>query len=125
MTPLLVDLASWWIQAGLLLGAGLVLPALVGLTFLVRALLAADEDAAVLGAQRQHVAAINSISSGAHHEHSDHLRQPVQRSRSRSPNVLRVDHGATVRTHPRAQARRRDRAELRHAQEHGSGLDRP
>ena len=31
MTPLLVDLASWWIQAGLLLGAGLVLPALVRL----------------------------------------------------------------------------------------------
>ena len=26
MTPLLVDLASWWLQAGLLLGAGLVLP---------------------------------------------------------------------------------------------------
>ena len=31
MTPLLVDLASWWIQSGLLLGAGLVLPALVRL----------------------------------------------------------------------------------------------
>ena len=26
MTPLLADLASWWLQAGLLLGAGLVLP---------------------------------------------------------------------------------------------------
>lgn len=31
MTPLLVDLASWWLQAGLLLGAGLVLPGLVRL----------------------------------------------------------------------------------------------
>ncbi|MBK9088302.1 MAG: M56 family metallopeptidase [Holophagales bacterium] len=31
MTPLLVDLASWWLQAGLLLGAGLVLPVLVRL----------------------------------------------------------------------------------------------
>ena len=31
MTPLLVDLASWWIQSGLLLGAGLVLPALATL----------------------------------------------------------------------------------------------
>lgn len=31
MTPLLADLASWWLQAGLLLGAGLVLPALVRL----------------------------------------------------------------------------------------------
>ena len=28
MTPLSVDLLSWWLQAGLLLGAGLVLPAL-------------------------------------------------------------------------------------------------
>ena len=31
MTPLLADLASWWLQAGLLLGAGLVLPTLVKL----------------------------------------------------------------------------------------------
>lgn len=31
MTPLLVELASWWLQAGLLLGAGLVLPGLVRL----------------------------------------------------------------------------------------------
>ncbi|MFN7986478.1 MAG: M56 family metallopeptidase [Thermoanaerobaculia bacterium] len=31
MTPLLASLASWWLQAGLLLGAGLVLPALVRL----------------------------------------------------------------------------------------------
>jgi TonB family protein len=31
MTPLLVDLASWWLQAGLLLGAGLVLPGAVRL----------------------------------------------------------------------------------------------
>ncbi len=31
MTPLLADLASWWLQAGLLLGAGLVLPSLVRL----------------------------------------------------------------------------------------------
>lgn len=31
MTPLLADLASWWLQAGLLLGAGLVLPPLVRL----------------------------------------------------------------------------------------------
>jgi TonB family protein len=31
MTPLLVDLASWWLQAGLLLGAGLVMPGLVRL----------------------------------------------------------------------------------------------
>ncbi|HYN44101.1 MAG TPA: M56 family metallopeptidase, partial [Thermoanaerobaculia bacterium] len=31
MTPLLVDLASWWLQAGLLLGAGLVLPGMVRL----------------------------------------------------------------------------------------------
>ena len=31
MTPLLADLASWWLQAGLLLGAGLVLPPLLRL----------------------------------------------------------------------------------------------
>ena len=31
MTPLLASLASWWLQAGLLLGAGLVLPAVVRL----------------------------------------------------------------------------------------------
>lgn len=31
MTPLLADLASWWLQAGLLLGAGLVLPSAVRL----------------------------------------------------------------------------------------------
>lgn len=31
MTPLLADLVSWWLQAGLLLGAGLVLPPLLGL----------------------------------------------------------------------------------------------
>lgn len=31
MTPLLADLASWWLQAGLLLGAGLLLPALLRL----------------------------------------------------------------------------------------------
>lgn len=31
MTPLLADVASWWLQAGLLLGAGLVLPRLVRL----------------------------------------------------------------------------------------------
>ncbi len=31
MTPLLADLAAWWLQAGLLLGAGLLLPGLVRL----------------------------------------------------------------------------------------------
>ena len=31
MTPLLADLASWWLQAGLLLGAGLLLPPLLRL----------------------------------------------------------------------------------------------
>lgn len=31
MTPLLADLASWWLQAGLLIGAGLLLPPLVRL----------------------------------------------------------------------------------------------
>jgi TonB family protein len=31
VTPLLADLVSWWLQAGLLLGAGLVLPPMLGL----------------------------------------------------------------------------------------------